>query len=64
MVLAGQELIIISLRRGTYFGIHYRFVVEAGQAVGRSAAEWAIHYDRTNGLLAALLPGYRGNDDR
>jgi len=47
-----------------YAGIHYRFDVEAGQALGRSAAEWAIHYDRTNGLLAALLPGYRGNDDR
>jgi hypothetical protein len=47
-----------------YAGIHYRFDVEAGQALGRSVAEWAIHYDRTNGLLAALLPGYRGNDDR
>jgi membrane-associated phospholipid phosphatase len=47
-----------------YAGIHYRFDVEGGQELGRSVAEWAIHYDRTNGLLAALLPGYRGNDDR
>jgi hypothetical protein len=38
--------------------------VEAGQGLGRSVAQWAIHYDNTNGLLAALLPGYRGNDDR
>ena len=47
-----------------YAGIHYRMDVEAGQRLGRSVAQWAIHYDNTNGLLAALLPGYRGNDDR
>ena len=47
-----------------YAGIHYRMDVEVGQALGRDVAGWAIQYDKTNGLLAALLPGYRGNDDR
>ena len=47
-----------------YAVIHYRMDVEAGQRLGRSVAQWAIHYDNTNGLLAALLPDYRGNDDR
>ena len=47
-----------------YAGIHYRMDVEVGQALGRAVADWAIQYDKTNGLLAALLNGYRGNDDR
>ncbi|HEU4993830.1 MAG TPA: phosphatase PAP2 family protein [Gemmatimonadaceae bacterium] len=45
-------------------GIHYRMDVEAGQALGRNVAHWAIQFDNTNGLLAAVLQGYRGNDDR
>jgi membrane-associated phospholipid phosphatase len=47
-----------------YAGIHYRMDVEAGQQLGRSVARWAVGYDRMNGLLSAVLPGYRGNDDR
>jgi len=47
-----------------YAGIHYRMDVESGQALGRAVADWAIKYDKENGLLAALLNGYRGNDDR
>ena len=47
-----------------YAGIHYRMDVEAGQQLGRSVADWAVRYDQRNGLLAAVLPQYRGNDDR
>ena len=47
-----------------YAGIHYRVDVEAGQQLGRSVADWAVRYDKRNGLLAAVLPDYRGNDDR
>jgi PAP2 superfamily protein len=35
-------------------GIHYRFDVVKGQALGRSVAGWAIAYDRDRGLLAAV----------
>jgi membrane-associated phospholipid phosphatase len=35
-------------------GIHYPFDVSAGQALGRSAAAWALNYDRTKGLLTAV----------
>lgn len=37
-----------------YAGIHYQFDVEAGQTLGRSVAEWALQYDKTKGLLAAV----------
>jgi membrane-associated phospholipid phosphatase len=37
-----------------YGGIHYRFDIEAGQALGRSTAEWALAYDRERGLLSAV----------
>ena len=47
-----------------YAGIHFRMDVEAGQALGRSVARWAVGYDRTKGLLSAVLLGNRGNDDR
>lgn len=47
-----------------YAGIHYRIDVEAGQQLGRSVGQWAVRYDRQNGLLAAVLPNYRGNDDQ
>ena len=37
-------------------GIHYPFDVAAGQALGRSVADWAMAYDRRpGGLLAALV---------
>ena len=35
-------------------GIHYRFDVTAGQALGRAVAENAIAYDRAHGLLTAV----------
>jgi membrane-associated phospholipid phosphatase len=35
-------------------GLHYRFDVVKGQALGRSVAGWAIAYDRDRGLLAAV----------
>ena len=44
-----------------YGGIHYRFDIEAGQALGRSTAEWALAYDRRHGVLAAL--GNREHED-
>lgn len=37
-----------------YGGIHYRFDIVAGQALGRSTAEWALAYDREHGLLSAV----------
>ena len=40
-----------------YGGIHYRFDIEAGQALGRSTAEWAMDYDRRFGVLSALNSG-------
>jgi membrane-associated phospholipid phosphatase len=43
-----------------YGGIHYRFDVDAGQALGRATAAWAMAYDRDNGLLTAVgLAGRR-----
>src|SRR6185503_7886412 len=39
-----------------YAGIHYRFDVDQGQALGASVAQWAIQYDRQRGILAAVLP--------
>jgi hypothetical protein len=47
-----------------YAGIHYRMDLVAGQQLGRDVANWAIKYDERNGLLAALLADYRGNDNR
>jgi len=37
-----------------YAGIHYRFDVTAGQALGRAVAGAALAYDRASGLLAAV----------
>ncbi|HKN68642.1 MAG TPA: phosphatase PAP2 family protein [Gemmatimonadaceae bacterium] len=45
-----------------YGGIHYRFDVDAGQALGRATAAWAMAYDRDNGLLTAV--GLAGRKDR
>ncbi len=45
-----------------YGGIHYRFDVEAGHALGRSTAEWALAYDGERGLLSAV--GLGGRKDR
>jgi membrane-associated phospholipid phosphatase len=35
-------------------GIHYRFDIAAGQALGRAVAGVALAYDRDRGLLAAV----------
>jgi membrane-associated phospholipid phosphatase len=37
-----------------YAGIHYRFDVEAGQALGAAVARWVIGLDESTGLLAAV----------
>lgn len=37
-----------------YGGIHYPFDISAGQTLGRSVGAWALHYDRTQGLLSAV----------
>ena len=37
-----------------YAGIHYRFDVDAGQALGRSVAEHAIRVDAREGLLSRI----------
>ena len=37
-----------------FAGIHYPFDIVAGQALGRSVAAWALDYDRTRGMLAAV----------
>ena len=37
-----------------FAGIHYPFDISAGQTLGRSAAAWALDYDRTRGLLSAV----------
>jgi len=37
-----------------YAGIHYRFDITAGQALGREVAAAALAYDQTRGLLAAV----------
>ena len=37
-----------------YAGIHYRFDVTAGQALGAAVAQWAIGLDEGTGLLAAI----------
>lgn len=37
-----------------YGGIHYRFDIDAGQALGRATAAWAMAYDRDHGLLTAV----------
>jgi membrane-associated phospholipid phosphatase len=37
-----------------YAGIHYRFDITDGQALGRSVAGVALRYDRRKGLLAAV----------
>jgi membrane-associated phospholipid phosphatase len=37
-----------------YAGIHYRFDVVAGQALGRAVGRWARAYDQEKGLLSAV----------
>ncbi|MGH7462943.1 MAG: phosphatase PAP2 family protein, partial [Longimicrobiales bacterium] len=37
-----------------YGGIHYRFDITAGQALGAAVARLAISIDQSNGLLAAI----------
>jgi membrane-associated phospholipid phosphatase len=37
-----------------YGGLHYRFDITAGQALGRAAAGVALAYDRDRGLLASV----------
>jgi membrane-associated phospholipid phosphatase len=37
-----------------YSGLHYRFDITAGQELGKSVAQLAIHIDKRNGLLAQL----------
>jgi hypothetical protein len=35
-------------------GIHYRFDITAGQALGRAAGSWARAFDQEKGLLSAI----------
>jgi membrane-associated phospholipid phosphatase len=37
-----------------YGGIHYRFDIRVGEALGRSVSDWAIGVDREVGLLAGI----------
>jgi membrane-associated phospholipid phosphatase len=37
-----------------YGGIHYRFDIDAGAALGRSVAQWAIGIDQSVGLLPGI----------
>jgi len=53
-VAALEDLVIRNGMSRIYAGIHYRFDITAGQALGRSVAATAIAYDRANGLLAAV----------
>jgi membrane-associated phospholipid phosphatase len=53
-VAALEDLVVRNGMSRIYAGIHFRFDVTAGQALGRSAAATAIAYDRANGLLAAV----------
>jgi membrane-associated phospholipid phosphatase len=53
-VAALEELVVRNGNSRIYAGIHYRFDVTAGQALGRSVAEAALAYDRRDGLLAAV----------
>lgn len=48
-----QQVIDAGMSR-IYAGIHYRFDIMAGQALGRAVAGWAIAYDRERGLLTAV----------
>jgi len=41
-------------RSRVYAGIHYQFDADAGLALGRQVGRFAMTYDRTNGVLAAL----------
>jgi membrane-associated phospholipid phosphatase len=54
----GADVIQAGLSR-IYGGIHYRFDIEGGQTLGRSTAEWALAYDRRQGLLSAVGLGGR-----
>ena len=53
-VAALEDLVVRNGLSRIYAGIHYRFDVTAGQALGRSVAAHALAYDRANGLLAAV----------
>lgn len=49
-----QDLVIRNGNSRIYAGIHFRFDIVAGQALGSSVALAALAYDRANGLLAAV----------
>jgi hypothetical protein len=53
-VAALESLVIRNGMSRIYAGIHFRFDILAGQALGRSVAGAALAYDRANGLLAAV----------
>ena len=53
-VAALEDLVFRNGMSRIYAGIHFRFDVLAGQALGRSVAATALAYDRANGLLAAV----------
>jgi len=53
-VAALEDLVLRNGMSRIYAGIHYRFDITAGQALGRAAAATALAYDRANGLLAAV----------
>ena len=41
-------------RSRVYAGIHYQFDADVGLALGRQVGRFAVEYDRTHGVLAAL----------
>jgi hypothetical protein len=53
-VAALEDLVIRNGMSRIYAGIHYRFDIIAGQALGRAAAAAALAYDQRDGLLAAI----------
>jgi hypothetical protein len=34
-----------------YAGIHFRFDIDAGEKLGKAVGEYAIRFDKRNGLL-------------
>jgi membrane-associated phospholipid phosphatase len=53
-VAALEDLVVRNGMSRIYAGIHYKFDITAGQALGRAVASAALAYDRANGLLAAV----------
>ena len=52
--LRAPDSVIAAGNSRIYAGIHYRFDIENGQALGRAVAGAAMAYDRARGLLAAV----------